>query len=138
MWFLLLVLVASRNTQISVYCLAFKSIRVASSTISADCKKDEGSIETNDWTTCMRYCSVEKCNGMSSLVENGKCHCIDDSCVPDKDGFTGDAIIMTSKSDLSYLVPLIHISSYQNNLFYTTVHRRCEGIGSRKLCRLVN
>lgn len=99
-----LILVSVLNAQIAVNCLAFKSIRLDSSSISEECKKDEGSIETNDWTACMQYCSVEKCNGMSSLVENGKCHCVNDSCVPNEDetnGLTGDAMIMTSKSDSS-------------------------------------
>ena len=76
-----------------------------SNSISEDCKRDEGSLETGDWTQCMKYCNLEKCNGLSSLWQNGKCHCVNDSCVPDdvegsgtKYLMQGDAIIMTSKS----------------------------------------
>ena len=100
MGLLFLVIFLTLSPSFYVDCLAFKSIRLDSSSISAECKKDEGSVETNDWTTCMKYCSVEKCNGISALVENGKCHCVNDSCVPNEDetnGLTGDAMIMTSR-----------------------------------------
>ena len=71
-----------------------------SNSISEDCKRDEGSLNTGDWTECMKYCNLEKCNGFSSLTQNGKCHCINDSCVPanaETNYMDGDATIMTSK-----------------------------------------
>ena len=77
-----------------------------SNSISANCKKDVGSLNTSDWTECMKYCNLDKCNGssLSSLSQNGKCHCVNDSCVPDDvEGsgtkyMMGDAVIMTSES----------------------------------------
>ena len=83
-----------------VDCLVFKSLWLDSASISKACKKDEGSFKTNALSECVRYCRLEKCNGLSALLQNGSCHCVDDTCVPNEvegrpTNLVGDAIIMT-------------------------------------------
>ena len=102
---LLIALLLVSVSFILVESLGFKSLRQDSNSISDECKnQDEGSLETNDLEACMRHCGIEKCNGSSALLENGNCHCVNDSCIPNGgDGsmhsnhLIGDAIIMTSK-----------------------------------------